>query len=97
METVIVINTEPKKETHICFYVTRLASRRAGEIQLIEVYEATYAHPQAPEDANIQVTETRLVDRANPISYKAATWLLLEAAQKAVQAAQLFKSRYGEG
>jgi hypothetical protein len=78
---IIVINTEPVSEKHICWYTV---ADSYDNIQLVEVVERFYVHPQAPDDAYIQQTEVISRNRASRLSSEAAAWILLEANQKAI-------------
>jgi len=82
-DKLLVINSESKSEKHVCYYVERdfYDSRK---LSLYEVLEVTYAHPQAPEDANVVNVETRRIGGCRDTEMKGSTWVLLEAAQKAV-------------
>lgn len=77
------ICTEPSsfvKERHICYFV----SRDGNSISLEEVVERCYRHPEAPNDAFIPVTETRVVKTLNVLDNEAGVLLLMEANQKAI-------------
>ena len=79
---VCFVNTDqiPIKTQHVCFY-TRVGSD-SNKISLLEVYIETYPHPDAPEDAVVSVTQTRVIKEYNRVDNKAASSVLLEAAQK---------------
>lgn len=74
------VNTDqtPIKTQHVCFY-TQANGNRIG---LHEVYIETHNHPDAPEDAIVNITLTRLVREYNRVDNRAAPAVLLEAAQK---------------
>jgi len=78
---VAFVNAEqpPVKTKHICYYT----DHKGDEISLCEVYEATYPHPEAPQDAIIPVTRTRLIRTLKRLDYDAASLILMEAQQKA--------------
>lgn len=79
----LAICTEPEdfvKERHICYY----AETKSEQIELLEVVECFYKHPQAPDDAIIPVIETRMVARMHRNDFEAGSSVLLEANQKAV-------------
>lgn len=82
-DKLLVINSDPKSEKHICYYVERdiYDSRR---LCLYEVLHVTYAHPQASEYANVVNVETRRIGGGLRTDNRCATWVILEAAQKAV-------------
>ena len=75
----------PIKVRHICYYTTT----NDDKIDLHEVIEATYPHPEAPEDANILLTTTRLVKTVKRTSYHAAHLILMEAQQKACRSIEV--------
>lgn len=77
---IIVINSDPVSESHICWFTRR-------EKQLIELHEVVnvvYNHPQAPDCATINVIETRLREIMQITDAKAANAILLEASQTAI-------------
>lgn len=73
------VNTQqaPIKIRHICYFT----ASNGEDINLLEVFEATYPHPEAPE-ASIPLTDIRLVKTINRSSYHAAHLVLMEAQQK---------------
>jgi hypothetical protein len=77
------VNAEqpPIKVKHICYFTS--PNIESDKINLNEVYEATYPHPEAPEDAVIMLTTTRLVKTMRRSAYDGAHILLMEAQQKA--------------
>ena len=79
---VAFVNSEqpPIKTRHICYYATDAGN---GEINLCEVFEATYPHPEAPQDAVIPVIDYRVVKTVRRQQYQAAHIVLMEAQQKA--------------
>ncbi len=77
----VVINTRHIKEEHVCWFTRRTG---LGNIQIIQIVNRTYPHPDAPDNAVIVVTETVGIEYAPIASERAATWVLLEACQKAV-------------
>ncbi len=80
----LVINTAHIRQKHVCWFTKRNGS---GRIELFEVVNRLYHHPDASEEAVVRVTETVSVDETSVDSEKAATWVLLEACQKAVTTA----------
>jgi len=77
------VNSEqpPLKVKHLCYYTT--PNIESDKINLMEVYEAHYPHPEAPDDAIIHLTTTRLVKTLRRSDYDCAHVVLMEAQQKA--------------
>lgn len=77
------VNAEqpPIKVKHICYYTSE--NIQSDMIDLMEVYEAHYPHPEAPQEAIIPLITTRLVKTARRLAYDGAHILLMEAHQKA--------------
>lgn len=77
------VNAEqpPIKVKHLCYYAA--PDIESDKINLVEVYEAHYPHPEAPEDAIISLITTRLVKTMRRSDYSAAHIVLMEAQQKA--------------
>jgi hypothetical protein len=79
----ILINSEslPIKTRHISFYV-----RKTGDnLELFEVEDCFFPHPDAPDDAFVQRIETRLVKEARIETKEAAPLFLLWNAQENVR------------
>jgi hypothetical protein len=81
MMQVCFVNTDqlPLETKHVCFYT----KSSDDEIQLMEVYEETYPHPDAPNEGIVKLTTTRCVRSYKRTEFRAATTILLEASQKA--------------
>lgn len=79
-----VINEDPVSTKHISWFTKPHADSDGMFIQLFEVVESSYRHPQAPGHAIIKVVEMKFRDKASRLSDKAATWILLEASLKAI-------------
>ena len=71
----------PLKTKHICFYTTK----DHDEITLMEMIEEVYPHPDAPQEAVIQLITYRVICSHTRTTERAANMVLLEAAQKACQ------------
>jgi hypothetical protein len=71
----------PIRTKHICYFT----SSNGDDINLCEVFEATYPHPEAPEDAVIPVIDMRVVKTLKRTHYQAAPLVLMEAQQKTVR------------
>ncbi len=85
----LVINAEHREEKHISWFVKReFGSRLQDKLRLYEVVERKYPHPDEPDKADVIVTQTVLIGEAHVSSQVAATWVLLEACQKAVTTVQ---------
>jgi len=82
----LVINEEPVEEKHVSWFVR---DSNGFAVQLYEVVELKYKHPQAPDDAFVYKFETKCCGNFFRVEPKAATLVLLEASEKAVQ--QVFK------
>ena len=80
----LVINEQHIAERHLCWYT----QDNVDSINMFEVVERTYKHPQCPEHATTVVTEVKCVGRFKRSEGKAATLILLEAAQNAVSEIQ---------
>lgn len=80
---VCFVNAEqpPISVRHICYFTSQ--AFEIDEINLNEVYEATYPHPDAPDTAIVYLTTTRLVKTVKRSDYQGAHILLMEAQQKA--------------
>lgn len=78
----LVINTKHREEKHISWFTKKYGM----SISLHEVVERRYTHPDSHQ-ADIVVTEVLFVREAGVGSERAATWVLLEACQKAVTTA----------
>jgi len=77
---IIVINTDSIEEKHVAYF-----TRREGrKIFLHEVVEVKYVRPDY-SGATISNLETRRIDEADEMDVRAPTWVLLEAAQRAVR------------
>jgi hypothetical protein len=87
MDNLYIINEKPIRTKHIAWY-TEDTHNGSGEIALCEVYEATYRHPLALEEATHKQVETRFVCQERRVDREASTWVLLEAAQAAVSQSQ---------
>jgi len=79
----LIINEEPVKEKHICWFTERNSSD-SRKIRLYEVRECFYRHPQALDIAFVKQLEVFFMDECNELDPKAATWILMEANQKAI-------------
>jgi hypothetical protein len=75
------VNTDqyPIKTEHVCYYT----SGDSEEISLFEIVKEYHPHPDAPEEAIVDVMCTRHVVTYKRIQARAANAILLEAAQKA--------------
>ena len=75
-----LVFNDPKKlgEKHISWFVK---NESYNSMSLYEVIEVSYDHPGA---IVIPRVETRLVETVKRTSIEASTWVLLEAAEKAV-------------
>lgn len=78
----LVINAKHREEKHVSWFT----KNRGATISLHEVVERRYTHPDAPQ-ADIVVTEVLFIGEAGVGSERAATWVLLDACQNAVTAA----------
>ena len=74
----LVINGDPVKEKHLCYYTER---DDVKTISLYEVVKATYPHPDAPEHATVECVETRFRKSCKAYASSGAPLVLLEAAQ----------------
>ncbi len=76
----------PKKTKHICFYVQK-KQNFGGEdtLQLLEIVEEFYPHPQAPDDALVPLYNIHLVKELRKSDPEAAVLVLLEANEKSIQ------------
>jgi len=79
----LIINAPFLKQTHVSWY-TKDGSG-GNSIQLFEVVESHYKHPEAPEDATIPVIEIKFVKEVKRTSLEAGALVLLEANQNAVE------------
>ena len=87
MSILFSINNEPDdilSEKHICFFTREGFGERVAGIDLYEVLEVQYRHPEAPTEASVQVVETRFISSHHRMSPHAANLVLLEAANKAL-------------
>jgi hypothetical protein len=75
------VNTEdpPVKSEHVCWFT----NSQGQKVALHEVYREYFNHPDAPEDAIVSVTQTRLVRVYDRTNKRAANIVILEAAQNA--------------
>ena len=74
--TMLMINTESEKEKHISWFTID----KGNEIDLMEVVEVYYKHPQAPESAYIQQIETKFRRSYNRVNrYQSSHVVLLES------------------
>jgi|SaaInlLV_10m_DNA_2_1039722.scaffolds.fasta_scaffold30694_2 hypothetical protein len=77
----IIFNEEPKdivEIKHICFYTMTCDN---GNIVLKEVVEKKLKHPEAKEQAYVYKYDTSIIKEFKRTEYKAASTILLEAAQ----------------
>jgi len=79
----IIVSEEPVKQKHICWFTER-KSGDSRKIRLYEVRECFYRHPDALDIALIQNLEIFFIEEFNELDPAAATWVLLEASQKAI-------------
>ena len=80
-----IVNTEPLKEEHICWYTSnRSNSLGKFEIALMEVVKCTYPHPCAPEYGYLITEETRFIKRVDRMSEEAGVLVCMEANQNAI-------------
>ena len=75
----IVINSEPISGKHICF----LSKTRGDKIDLYEIVEYTYNHPDSQGYSIIVKIEIELRKRYDKIEKNASGAILLEANQNA--------------
>lgn len=78
----LVINSDPVSEKHISWF-TR-AGDKGNDIELYEIVERSYPHPQAPEYATVPVIEIKSVASFKRLSLQGATSVLLEASLNAI-------------
>lgn len=81
------ITSQPRSVKHIGYVVK--ASPHPRHLRLIEVVEAQYPHPQAPDDANVQMIEEHVIGDYLESSVIGSNLLLLRAAQTATRGAVL--------
>ena len=84
MENVLInITAEPIKVNHISWFTVK--DNIKDEIELFEVIELFYPHPDAPEHATIQQLDTRFVKKVSRLRLRdACNLILLEAALEAI-------------
>jgi hypothetical protein len=88
MSTILMnIMSEPRSVKHIGYVVKESPLPR--HLRLIEIVEAQYPHPGAPDDANVQMIQERLIGDYLESSVVGSNLLLLRAAQKATRGAHL--------
>jgi len=78
----VIINEESIEQKHICWFTKRESFRI---IKLYEVKECYYRHPEAKDYAIIKSIEVFFIDECNALEEKAASWVLMEANQKAIK------------
>ena len=78
-----IVNTEPVKVQHICWFTCR-DNLDSTKICLKEVVRAIYTHPCAPDDAHYYQEELRLIKTIHQYSEEAGALLLMEANQDAI-------------
>lgn len=79
----LIINSDPVQEVHICWY-TRRDYSDSSKIVLMEVVNVKYAHPEAPEAAWVWVVEERSNEPVRAVSLEAASLILMEANQRVI-------------
>lgn len=83
---ILINTTQPvKKIRHIAYYVNLLIDDGRETCVLNEVIEATYPHPDAPEEANISRIEDREVGRFTKSSHHYHSLVVAYHANKAIR------------
>lgn len=82
MNLLINITTEPISEKHIAWFTKD--GNKGNEIELYEVVEHMYPHPQVPEHATIAVMGIKSIGSFKRTSLDGATSVLLEASLNAI-------------
>ncbi len=78
----VINNEDPPLETRHLAWFTRRGEKNT--IQLWEVIEAKYPHPDVPDLAFTWIYETHRIDESHISVGKAAAWILLEAAERSI-------------
>jgi len=80
---VCFVNTEqlPIQTEHICFFTRK----NNDKISLMEVVREFYPHPDAPENAKVNVVRINHVKDLYRNEIRASTFVLLEAAQNSIE------------
>lgn len=78
------INTEdvPVKTNHISYTIADCSD---GDIELIQIVEEYYKHPEAPESALLPILKLRSIRKHHRLSKEAAPLILLEAQEKTMR------------
>lgn len=84
MSVCCFVNSEepPIDERHICYYVR---NRSSEELDLMEIVELKYPHPEAPMNAFVTVNVDRVVKTVSKHKYEASDLILLQAIQTTVR------------
>ena len=79
--TACFVNSEvpPVKTEHICYYTQSL---EPDTIDLMQVVKETYPHPEAPDNAIVELITTKLVKRERVRDTLAAHIVLMKAQQE---------------
>jgi len=78
----LVINSDPVSEKHISWFTKD--GNKGNEIELYEVVERMYPHPQVPEHATIAVMGIKSIGSFKRTGLDGATSVLLEASLNAI-------------
>lgn len=70
----INIDVQPVNKKHICYYIHE---SYPDKLQLMEVAEYFYPHPDAPDHALVQIIEMRVVEEQDKRDESSAYQLLL--------------------
>lgn len=77
----LIINSDPISEKHISWFTNCYSSTH---VELREVVERTYQHPEAPEYATVKMIEIKCHSSFNRLGVDAGVVVLLEASLNSV-------------